>query len=661
MKGGENMKIFDEFQEEQINLAKNNYSDAVYILERHPEWSSTLMNVVWNRLKNYKGNTEDDINYDGILEFAKLIPTKDGKYGDYGLLLTYIAACEQLSPIHIDLGNSMFDYVEIQNERGSSISANELLWYAIKTSNAPNNTRQKLTGVFAERTDFMTALLSEGNEDAKHIIEDILYHSQTVDKIGAEPFDRSGLFLGSHMQLGMNNLLALDDMNIRGEQILYAFDYCDRDLKTLSTMLRTRDKDMIAYVNQRAVEEGIKNNKIEVPKAVAAQASFDFFRNHSGVLTISEFDFDMYKDKSKKLVIDWKTREIISGTSVEDAIKILKANGFEMAYNEPVDYVNKRERSIHQFNSDVPNRCIIMQNPKTGAVFQAPLAQEDDICYGGAEIVMATNNKLDWTNANFKHQSNYIDNSKETYGKELFGHKITYHDGTMIKEYQEVVNDDNLEPDSSRIGCLTMENIEIPEKTKYEAAEFNAVWYEYKNKKLMPYFCGIGHKVDAFHINRAAAAISLEETIKNMSEDKKSMFKPFLDDKYSNTLKYIYFTNDLRDNSIVMGLTFRMLDTPIAEREKYYEAAMEIYNERINNIKSRIKKEGLSCPKWLKNNLKIEKREASVLEKNKDIFLGNDKIIDMIFDEFPFLYNEEKENCEIDYNFSPEEELEMDL
>jgi hypothetical protein len=58
-----------------------------------------------------------------------------------------------------------------------------------------------------------------------------------------------------------------------------------------------------------------------------------------------------------------------------------------------------------------------------------------------------------------------------------------------------------------------------------------------------------------------------------MPEDKRGLYKSFLDDKYNQTIKYSYFSNFPAKNSVAMGVAFRLAGTPKSEIDKYFEAA----------------------------------------------------------------------------------------
>lgn len=68
-------------------------------------------------------------------------------------------------------------------------------------------------------------------------------------------------------QMGFGLILDLDDMNMRGPQIWIAYkDHCREDLDLFKRLIRERDPDMVATVNNSAGHSE--------PKAVTSGASF---------------------------------------------------------------------------------------------------------------------------------------------------------------------------------------------------------------------------------------------------------------------------------------------------------------------------------------------------------------------------------------------------
>ena len=610
------MANLTEAQLEQIKFAEEDYPKAADELKKHEEYSSHLMNVLYNRMKEHKFDTVEECNYDGLIDFADKTRDTEGKMGN-DLMYSYILGMEYAAASTIiDTSTakySLLRYVESEQKQGHNPTDTGMIWNIIKLDNSIRLTdRPALRGVYTENALFRDALLSEGIPEVKNILDDVLYHSQKYDVEGAEPF-KGDFFLGSHMQLGNHNLLALDDMNIRGKQVLYAYEYCDNDLKTFSEKLRDRDEEMVAYVNRKSVEEGIKNNSIRVQRAMTGGASFmrkdsysmekhSHYMGEEKNLYIREDEYPEFQDDISKLDINMKNREIREHTSLSDGIKILEANGFETILNEPVEIMDASDTFIHN-----NTRCIVMHNKETGAIFYAKSAREDDICYSGAEITVATRDRGDYRE--FGH-------ARYSRNENIYTHNITHNETNgMIAAYNKIVGQLQLEKDTTKLGYNhAFSSIPVPRLKNMDNIRCGAIWYEWKHPELKRYFSQNSRlSVTPYELNNIINCINIGKTIEKMPEDKRWIYQPFSDNRYSETMGHIYFSNNIFSNSLAMGICFRIEGTPQSEIDNYYDAALRY----VDN------------PDYRDHEFNITELKA-----NKGIFYGNSEIIDKYFDEF---------------------------
>jgi len=75
------------------------------------------------------------------------------------------------------------------------------------------------------KTDEVIGIMAEGDVEAEEILRDVA--SENISYI-----------------------MILDDMNIRGEQVLFAFLHCNQDFETLKDCLLSRDQMMIFRMNE---------------------------------------------------------------------------------------------------------------------------------------------------------------------------------------------------------------------------------------------------------------------------------------------------------------------------------------------------------------------------------------------------------------------------
>ena len=339
----EEMASLTESQRNQIQIANEKvprvYKDGVVsMLKAHPEWSSALMNYVTHAYEEAK-----DVGI--LLKFAETTPrvnsgNETGKVGSFEMLGAY----------HVLEKMNLVELAIHCLEKEPDLTENGLIYQTLKRNARINNqfgmhneneNRIKISGKVAEYRNVMLAVMSDGKDDVKQLLEDIYFHANEVDKEATQSWNQSGAMFG-HLMVGKAYLLKLDDMNIRGEQVKYAYEYCNNDFSTLIEKINNRDEEMIKYVNYRAVEEAVKNNQFSVQKAVCYGASFELPRE------ILAPEFDEYKTSVKPMEINFKDREILGTTTMDEAIRIFEANGFETVYNKEImtaedDPIYKRE------------------------------------------------------------------------------------------------------------------------------------------------------------------------------------------------------------------------------------------------------------------------------------------------------------------------------
>lgn len=283
------MNKFNKYQQAQLNIAKNNFPEAVSLLEQHPEWSSTLMNMVANRIHKR-------MPYEPLIDFAeagRIVHNneEDRTIGKFDMLVYAWNIIETIG---------QEDFATDYLKKNPEISANKLLYDVIQETHKEEygSVRVRLSenSQYANNDSGLFALMSEGKDKIVEILKAVQRKSIAVDKEMKRTHEKKPT-LGGQLFLVYMNILALDDMNIRGEQIKYAYEYCDNDITTFIQCIRARDKNMIDYVNYKSVERAIKDDIGYINKAVSAEASFPGFRDDM----IYEFEYDLYKEPIKPL------------------------------------------------------------------------------------------------------------------------------------------------------------------------------------------------------------------------------------------------------------------------------------------------------------------------------------------------------------------------
>lgn len=429
--------------------------------------------------------------------------------------------------------------------------------------------------------DDIIDIMSENNDESKKLLQTVFHKSGVIDKESTKAW---GNELGSHLMPGYMNLLNLDDMNIRGKQVSYAYEYCDKDIVTFIKNISNRDSDMVEYVNFKAVSKAVENHSsdFQIPKAVTHGASFN--GNTDSILSHNFQDY--ITNPKQALSVDYKNREIHSGMPIDNAVEILKGNGFEPVYDEVV-------ANCDPVIYGGPARCIIMQNPKSGAVMEAAHAVDDDICYGGCEITMVSkNNGNRW---GWGVETNIINDHKD-----MFVHHMHYSNG-LIHNHNKIASSTEIVADTTVLGYSDMRSIPLPQSESYEDISHKHKVFDFKSQELHSFLTDDY----GWFFNKYVQCLQMDDMIKNVNPDKQWLYEPFFENRYKETVCYGYLTNNVREGALLIGAAFKMCGISESEIDKYYDAAICRCDRLIDGLREDSKE-------FLKN--------------NRDLFYGNSKI-----------------------------------
>lgn len=209
--------------------------------------------------------------------------------------------------------------------------------------------------------------LAEGNRDAFYILTE-LENTARGKESGSPAFRDQGYMM----------LLGLDDMGMRGRQIVYARDYYDGNMQAFYDGIRNRSGKMIEYVNKRAAMEYDKD-PIGNPDYLAASGGASSTRHDFGI-NRQEFHIDVLNApiliaaNVEPIKIDYSKMDIRDGIDRATGIRIAKAHGFEPMFELP-------------YNTDFGEWVqIVMINRKTGDMLSANTT-EDNMVYGGCKVI----------------------------------------------------------------------------------------------------------------------------------------------------------------------------------------------------------------------------------------------------------------------------------
>lgn len=465
------------------------------------------------------------------------------------------------------------------------------------------NDKQRLTSDM--HPNDIIDVLSNGNEDAKEVLDAVYKKAGDFDKSAVKTLMQTTYhnkeMWRAYASVGSLYLLALDDMNIRGNYVNYAYDYCNNDMQVFIEKIRGRDCEMVDYVNQRAVDKAETNWDDYVPKAVTMGASSDGFYDD----TIYAYNYSLYKKDIQPLGIDYSKLEVCSGTSLNTALKVFKANGFEMVYDEP------NGKSV--FNTDC--RCIVMQNPITGAIMSAPNATPEDVCYGGCDITIPTK-----SNDKIIIMNNDIETDRANGHPDITVNYISYQNNLM-KNYNTIIHNSEPVADSTVLG-YQYHGIDLPLTEKYDDK-----FILHRNFKY-PEFYHLSQDGSVYDFNAFMTCLKADKTIKDVKPDKQWLYKPFLDDKHNKTMSIGYFSNSVETNSLLIGACFKICGISDSEIDKYYEAAVRSFDRYGPYTKE---------------------RELKLLNENRDVFYGNSDTTRRFLEEFNLKpavpFDDDKKKC----------------
>lgn len=410
---------FDDYQLSQFLIAEQNYGNMDSEIKNHPEWSGTFMNFYLNS----EGKGEDCSAYFIVAQWlseSKL--PGDAKKGTIGNDMNILSDAINLARKGVSLPKEL-------PMKDGEVDEFMLRWVLMQMLYNTDGRERLKSGRYAygDHVGMLDdgVFFSEGIKEA----DDALTELCRTCSHYTEQQSPDG---NAYAYLAMK--LALDDMNIRGQQILDAVEYAGNVQELYRLLNRplpesTRAPEIAKYVNRKAAER-IRDGKSKAePVAVDGGASFDkaftpVLQCHNPELAakhyrMTEIDYEQYLAGIKKLDEDYKNIDVINGTNLNLALRACQARGFEMVRMGGV--------------RDDGSRGILLWNPVTGAFVTFDSAQEDNACYGGGD--------LDFFDAGKEHISWRMLSHGSSGGvhdyEEAIWHQLTYHHG-LFREYDQI-------------------------------------------------------------------------------------------------------------------------------------------------------------------------------------------------------------------------------
>lgn len=357
---------FNEAQLSEIRLAESQgVRDSE--IKRHPDWSSLIMNTCWNREKEGKDITT-------VYHTAEWFnATGDPKLADD---LDFVMKVLCIYDIGGTPSKPMYNSDGTVN-RAMTLYNLTHKFYILNGSLVLKSDRISINDI----TEWdLPIIMGEGYDSVINIIKQLKkmtpvkheHHDNIFSHMADMSFQRGAV------------LLDLDNMNIRGKQILYAVDYVDKDISKLITLLRNRDENLVDYINMRTAKSNRDGCAEDYQLAVTSGASFMknggiSFAVNDRVLNMTPGEFAKYAGMNiKELKVDYSALDIVDGVTTDMAIKILESRGFRV--------IKEFQHNPKFPDAGVVYKYMLFYKDSTKDYIVADCTSPDDFVYGGVEM-----------------------------------------------------------------------------------------------------------------------------------------------------------------------------------------------------------------------------------------------------------------------------------
>lgn len=402
---------FTRDQVQQLLLAEQNGVPDTEC-RKHKEWGPTLMNVCWNKEKEGK----DIAPIYRVAEWLSVLPKdENGLLYDncdivlcaYKLSSNYVSLPDVGKYINDDgiVDECMLKFV-MEKEKMISEGA-DVLWSGRVSFNNVDMFNDSI-------------IMGEGIKKAQDIASSLQSWSANK-RTQNNPDDPLGT-MGMRAWNMMNILLGLDDMNIRGYQLIYAMEYVDGSIEKLYEVLDGgRSQELVAYVNKKSAEAYMGGYRSQNQVAVCSGASFCHDgsmgrsdMNRSSLIMTMDKAEDFATANVQPISVDYSKLDIVNRVDFESAIRICEARGFEI-----VRFVPRQRERGERVGS------LIMYNQKTRDYIVANSCMDDNISYGGTSLyVHRTIPQERW-----RETFDWLGSSGGHDGQEGMYYEWTYNDG----------------------------------------------------------------------------------------------------------------------------------------------------------------------------------------------------------------------------------------
>lgn len=607
----------DASQIEQINLCFEHYSKETDIIN-HPEWSPTYMNFVWNKEK---------VNGAGFVYIvADWISENGANNGD--------------TKYKVDMDSITLSYLFQAVENGIDINSievpksdNDIDWEVLKFNISRAallsypETEKLISGrVTVTKTDSFNdcIIMGEGYKKAKEVVKQAksIFANNYVKH---QEFDDPFVGMANRGFNLMLPVLTLDEMNIRGVQIIDAANFFDGSIERLVQVIMGRDEsglksDLVKYVNKCAAERYKETGEPQY-LAVTDGASFDkessFMPRNADAYScrymIGALNYEDYLNSDVSVSsVDYSSLDIISDVNYDTCLKIMEAHGFELVKEfERSDVFNEQRKYLLFFNSEI------------GIFAYGSSASDDNVCYGGFSMTVYFDGS---SRSSLRHtgSSGSLDCWKKKTGEVLLYGEYTYNDG-IFREWDGVCSlCRRIKPEEQSNINMGFYGIPVPVFVKCKFVRDSDIDYaliqRYDQRDMLTY-----------HLE---AYINLVLSHFLCSDIQGDAFYAYASICGDNWIEYACYSSVGLvymggDDTLVLGLALRLLKAPKEIMQSFWDKLLEMANNRYNEEVNYAVERG-----WRTDNIT---NYVVNLEYCKEYFFNADEYEKQLFEIFGLL------------------------
>lgn len=597
------MKFNTELTEAQENefMMADQFEGSSTEIRKHPEWHSYFMNSYWNSEKR-----GDASHYYEIADYISSHPSKkDMAAGKIGADFEYLYALNSF--VKDAKGMVSIPEIPVNGQGYVDVSEAKFLLQKAKLQDIEHRT-PLYTGRMPigndDNMDEIKTLMCEGNHEAEKIYDQL----QSAAKSDGRKLSSNGLSgMEKHDMANwhaFSTILGLDDMNIRGQQIVDAYEYADHSVETFLDLIDKRDVKMCGYINAKCADRFIENagepDAVWDVYTIAREhgASFahdgnfsadrDWMINHINARQLASIDI-------KPLAVDYSKLDITDGVDMKTGFKIIEAHGFEKYFERTVKGPFGDDRTVALF-----------YNKHNGDIVEVGGAKEDNIVYAGVKL-QVWRGKEDWHHGN--HSSSGFEEEPG-----LGYNEFSHHEG-LFTEYDSF-RDAPVSEQAGRekLGFQGIGRVPIPSYIEGFCRDS-----ELGNKMKDPMniqFLNSQEKYGLEWMMDMMLAAYDPEIKTDICPD----YERLKEDPYHTIMQEhgkVWSQVDMYKQACYFRLAASWMEMPIEEREKYYNALCDVAIEHDEKYLARMKENG-----WTPDTNDIA---ANVLDGVKSIYLSEAK------------------------------------